>query len=387
MGNTVDIVLIRQRRRRRRRMSKLLLGLLAVGLCVLVYVKRDVWFPRLEGIGSRYQNITQNEEPDAEGNYPLSVSGGVDYYTSFVGNTMFILCDMYVYIYSVEGSFKESRQHAYSNAVMETNENRCLLYSCNGTKFRVDSANKLIYENTMERPILFARIGENGNVAVVTESDTYACRLNVFDTTGKLIYSRDCVERLLDVSLRDNGCIFATLGAENGDLVTTLQSVSFEDNETEWTSAPLTTLCMKAYALSDGGAFVIGDTKCAYYSSTGDIQSIVDYTGTLADYEFSEERAVVLLENEERRQSQLLLFSQLAAKPASVSIPYIAKSVDVDEEKAYLLGSQYIESFAFSGERMAELKVSDSYEQLVKNGKFFYLLGYDKINRINMNKS
>ncbi len=387
MGNTVDIVLIRQRRRRRRRMSKFLLALLAVGLCVLVYVKRDVWFPRLEGIGSRYQNITQNEDPDAEGNYPLSVSGGVDYYTSFVGNNMFILCDMYVYIYSVEGNFKDSRQHAYSNAIMETNASRCLLYSCNGTKFRVDSASKLIYENTMERPILFARIGENGNVAVVTESDTYACRLNVFDTTGKLIYSRDCVDRLLDVSLRDSGCVFATLGAENGDLVTTLQSVSFEGNATEWTSAPLTTLCMKAYALSDGGAFVIGDTKCAYYNSMGEITSIVDHTGTLADYEFSEERAVVLLENEERRQSQLLLFSQLDAQPASVSIPYIAKSVDVDAEKAYLLGSQYIESFAFSGERMTELKVSDSYEQLVKNGKFFYLLGYDKINRINVNKS
>lgn len=387
MGNTVDIVVIRQRRRFRRRMSKFLLILLAIGVCIFIYAKRDIWFPQLEGIGSRYQNITQNENADTEGNYPLSISGGVDYYTSFVENNMFILCDMYVYIYTVDGSFRESRQHAYSNAVMETNKERCLLYSCNGTKFRVDTDSKMLFENTTEQPILFARIAENGLVAVVTESDTYACRLNVYDTSGKLIYSRDCVDRVLDVSLRESGCVFTTLGAENGDLVTTIQSVSFEGSETEWTTSPLTTLCIRVYALSDGGAFVIGDTKCAYYNSTGEIQSLCDYSGTLADFAFSDERAAVLLENEERRQSHLLLFSEPASQPAEVAIPSIAKSVVVDGEKAYLLGAKGIESYAFSGERMSELNMTDAYEKLLKNGKYFYLLGYDKINRIKMNGS
>jgi hypothetical protein len=383
MGNSVDIVLIRQRRRRRRRMSKFLLMLLAVGICIFVYAKRDVWFPRLEGIGSKYQNITQNENADTEGNYPLSVSGGVDYYTSFVGNTMFILCDMYVYIYSSDGNFKESRQHAYSNAIMETNDSRCLLYSCNGTKFRVDSASKMIYEITTERPILFARIGDNGNVAVVTESDTYACRLTVYDSTGNRLYNRECVDRLLDVSLNKTGCIFATLGAENGDLVTTLQSVTF-NNETQWISAPLATLCMKVYALENGDASVIGDTRCAYYNSMGDMQNVVDFSGPLADYAFTKEHAAILLENEERRQSQLLLFAAPGDNPSVIQIPYIAKSVDADNETAFLLGTQSIESYAFTGEHRAQLKITDSYENLMKNGKYFYLLGYDKINRINM---
>ncbi len=387
MGNSVDIVLIRQRRRRRKRTSQFLLLVLAVGLCVFIYAKRDIWFPQLEGIGSRYQNITQNENADTEGNYPLSVSGGVDYYTSFVDTNMFILCDMYVYIYTVDGSFRESRQHAYSNAIMETNDSRCLLYSCNGTKFRVDTPSKMLFETTTEQPILFARIAENGLVAVVTESDTYACRLNVYDTNGKLIYSRDCVDRLLDVSLRESGCVFTTLGAENGDLVTTLQSVSFEGSETEWMTTPLTTLCMKVYALEDGGAFVIGDTKCAYYSSTGEMQSLYDYSGTLVDYAFSEERAAILLENEDRRQSQLLLFSDLTGQPAAAGIPSIAKSVDVDGEKTYLLSAQGIETYAFSGERMAELHMTDAYDTLLKHGKYFYLLGYDKINRIKTNGS
>ena len=31
--------------------------------------------------------------------------------------------------------------------------------------------------------------------------------------------------------------------------------------------------------------------------------------------------------------------------------------------------------------------MTDSYERIMKNGKYFYLLGYDKINRINANGS
>ncbi len=387
MANTVDIVQVRQRQKRRRRTFRLLIAAVIAAICIFVYVKRDVWFPQLEGIGSKYQNITQNENADTEGNYPLSVSGGVDYYTSFVNNNMFILCEMYIYIYGADATLNVSRQHAYSNAVMQTNDNRCLLYSCNGIKLRVDTANKMLYENTLEKPILFARIGENGYVAAVTESDTYACRLHIFDTAGKLIYSRDCVDRLLDVSLYEDGCIFATLGAENGDLTSTLQYVGFEGDQQEWTTAPLSTLCMNVFALNDGGAFVIGDTKAAYYSSTGALLGTYDYNGILTDYAFSDDRAAVLLKNEERRKSQLLLFSDLAAQPVEVAVDSISKSVTIDDEKAYLLNPQSIEGYAFSGEQLSKLSMMHSYEKLLKNGKYFYLLGYDKINRINMNGS
>jgi len=300
---------------------------------------------------------------------------------------MFILCDMYVYIYSDDGNLKDSRQHAYSNAVMQTSETRCLLYSCNGTKFRVDTASKMVYENTLEQPILFARIGKNGYAAVVTASDTYACKLCIYDMSGKLIYSRECVERLLDVSLHENGCVFATFGAENGEIVTTLQSITFNGDEVLWATAPISTLCMNVYALSDGGAMVIGDTSCAYYSSTGALLYSYDYMGTLLDYTFNDERAAILVKNDERRQSQLLLFSKIAAQPTEISIPSIAKCVMIEDERAYLLGAKGIDSYTFSGEHKSKLEMTDSYERLMKNGKYFYLLGYDKINRINANGS
>ena len=125
----------------------------------------------------------------------------------------------------MDGKLLDSRQHAYSNAIMQTNHNKALIYSFNGTHFRVDSQKKMLYEMQTEQPILFAVLSEDGYAAVVTESETYACRLSVFDAAGKLIYTRECVERLTDVSFvgsTDNGCIFSTIGAENGEIVTVI---------------------------------------------------------------------------------------------------------------------------------------------------------------------
>ena len=387
MSESVDIVKIRQRRRRRRRNSKILIGVLVVGLCVFLYSKRDVWFPKLEGIGTRYQNVTQNENADEEGYYPLSVSGGVDYYTNIVGNHLFILCDMYLYVYESNGSLRDSRQHAYSNAVMHTAGSRSLLYSCWGNKLRVDTASKMLYEKTIEQSILCASINEKGYVAVVTEAETRPCSLLIFDPSGKQIYSRDCVERIVDVAILEESCIFATVGAENGELVTQLQHIRFDENDAQWSTAPLPTLCMRVHALSDGGAFVIGDTKCAYYSSTGALVSSYDYTGTPTDYAYADDNTAILLKNEERRQSTLLLFSDPASAPLAVPFDSIQKSVTIDDNRAYLLGSDMINGYGFNGERLSSLEMTDAYERILKKGKYFYLLGYDKINRIHVKGS
>ncbi len=384
MANTVDVVQARLRKKRRRRLGKLLIVVFVAAVCAFIYSKRNVWFPKLENIGTKYQNITQNENADAEGYFPLSVSGGVDFYAEFIESSMFILCDKYLYIYGTDGSLKDSRQHAYSNAIIKTNDSRSLVYSHGGTNFRVDTPGKKLYEVTMDSPIQFAAIGKNNYVAIVTESSTYACRLSVYDASGKLVYTRDCVERLLDVSIYEKGCILATLGADDGDLTTTLQYISFEEEGVKWSTEPFPTLCLHVYALADGGALVIGDTRCAYYSSTGALLSTYDYTGTLTDFAFDENRAAVLLKNEQRRKSELILLSEPSAAPVCVSFDTIAKGVAMDGDTAYLLNNASVTGYAFSGEQMTQTPVEDAYESVIKHGKYFYLLGYDMIDRVSV---
>lgn len=359
-----------------------LLALTAAAVIGLVlYVRRDKWIPGLEGIGSRYQDVTQKDVLDGDGHFPLTISGGAEYYADFVSSKMFLLCDKYLYVYSSDGSLKDTRQHGYSNPIMRTNHSRCLLYSFGGNAFRVDTAGKMLYETDTEASILFADIAQDGTVAVVTESDTFACRLCIYDVTGKLMYTRECVDRLVDVCLVENGCITASVNAQNGEIVTVLKAFRFDAEEELWTTDPLSALCWKVYALSDGGAFVIGDSKCAYYSSTGALLSTYDFTDTLVDCAFEGDQAAVLLKNEGRRQSTLLLFAQRNAAPVTVHFASIGRDVILDDEKAYVLGSDTVNGYAFSGEMMSQLPVEDAYENVLKNGKYFYLLGYDTVTR------
>lgn len=385
MANNVDVVLLRNRMKRRRRIVKVLIALFIVGICVLVYAKRDVWFPQLEGIGSRYQNVTRSDDADTGGEFELSVSGGVEYTAEFINNNLFILCDKYLYIYTANGKLRDSRQHAYSNAVMKVNNSRALIYSSNGTSFRVDSPSKMLYEQTLDQPIWFGVLSEQGYAAIVTESETYACRLIIFDATGKLLYSRECVERLADVCFYGNGCIFSTISASGGELNTTLQYITFESKDPQWETSPFSTLCLDVCAMPDGGAFVIGDTKAAYYSSTGALVGSYDYNAELVDYAFSEGKAAVLLKNEQRRQSILLLFSDKSAAPVTVTFDSITKSVIIDGETVYLLGGGQIQSYSFAGDALHTVEVRDAYERILRYGKYFYLLGYDKIHRTGIN--
>ena len=381
MANLDDVLQARQRLKRRKRLMSGLLILAAVLTAVMIYSKRDKLFADLEKIGHSHANLSA----ETDGNFLLKVSGGVEYYAEFVNNHLFVLCDKYLYIYDLNGELKDSRQHAYSNAIMQTNQNKVLTYSFNGTSFRIDSAKKMLYENHTEQPILFAVLSDDGYAAVVTESETYACRLCVFDVSGKLIYTRDCVERLTDVSFTDNGCVFSTIGAENGELVTVVQSVRFDKSDIQWTTESLSTLCMHIYALNNGGVFVIGDTKAAYYNHTGKLVNLFEYTGTLQDFDFSEGRGAVLLKNEERRQSELLLFSDADSAPTSVTLDHLCKTIRIQDNTAYLLDSGRIRGYSFAGTELSSLQIQDAYEKILKYGKYFYLLGYDRIQRVSIN--
>ncbi|MBE6876688.1 MAG: hypothetical protein E7496_08250 [Ruminococcus sp.] len=379
MANLDDVIQARQRRKRRKQLIAGIVILAAVLAALVIYSNREKIFSGIEQMGSKQSNLSA----ETDGDFLLTVSGGVDYHAEFLNNYLFILCDKYLYIYDSDGKLLDSRQHAYSNAVMQTNHGKALTYSFNGTHFRVDNQKKMLYENQTEQPILFAVLNDNGYTAVVTESEAYACRLSVFDSNGKSVYNRDCVERLTDVSFTDNGCLFSTIGAENGELVTVVQSIYFDDSDVQWTTAPLQTLCMHIYSLKNGGAFVIGDTKAAYYDNTGAVVSVFDYPGTLLDFDFSEEHGAVLLKNEERRQSVMLLFSDEKTAPASVTFDNICKTVSIQDNTVYLLDTGRIRSYSFGGTELSALRIQDAYEKIMKNGKYFYLLGYDRIQRVN----
>lgn len=380
----VDIVSLRRKRKRRRQITKFVIFVLIATLGFTAYIKIDDWFPKLEGIGSRFQSVKSNKNELSEGNFPLSISGGIDYQVGDLNGYLAILSDAYLYIYSTDGELYDERQHAYANAMLQTGNKKVLIYESGGNNFRVDSRRKKLYSRKLDNTIIFARISESGNVAVISTSDTYVCKLTVFDEEGVEIYSRNCVERVIDMSFDSNGskCILATADASEGELVSKLISVSFDSKNDIWTSEPINTLCLKTY-YDKNGIFVIGETKCAYYNDKGKQEMSYDYPSTLIDWDYSELGAALLFENEVKRRGYFTTISSEKKTPNEKSFSNSGvKCIRFKDKNLLVMNKENIYKYGFDGSEEKKISSDNSSEKFIIIDDYIFILGYDRIDRI-----
>ena len=380
----VDIVILRRRRKRRRQMAKFIAFILLASIIFGLYVKRDVWFPKLEGIGSRFQSVKSSGGELSGENFPLNISGGIDYQVGNLNGYLAILSDAYIYIYTEDGELYEERQHAYANAMLQTSGKKALIYESGGNKFRIDNKRKNLYTKKMEQNIIFARISENGNVAVITTSDTYICKLTVFDDSGEEIYSRNCVERVIDLTFNEDGtgCILATSDAADGEIISKIISVSFDSKKDKWTSDALNTMCLKTY-YDRNGILVLGDTKCAYYSNKGELLTSYDYPSSLIDWDYRDGKIAMLFENEIKRQNYFTTIDSEKREPNQNEFSNSsANCIRISGGQVLILSKEGIIKYDFNGGGEKNISSESACEKSILIDNYIFLLGYDRIDRI-----
>ena len=373
----VDIVILRRRRKRRRQMAKFIAFILLASIIFGLYVKRDVWFPKLEGIGSRFQSVKSSGGELSGENFPLNISGGIDYQVGNLNGYLAILSDAYIYIYTEDGELYEERQHAYANAMLQTSGKKALIYESGGNKFRIDNKRKNLYTKKMEQNIIFARISENGNVAVITTSDTYICKLTVFDDSGEEIYSRNCVERVIDLTFNEDGtgCILATSDAADGEIISKIISVSFDSKKDKWTSDALNTMCLKTY-YDRNGILVLGDTKCAYYSNNGELLTSYDYPSSLVDWDYRDGKIAMLFENEIKRQNYFTTIDSEKREPNQNEFSNSsANCIRISGGQVLILSKEGIIKYDFNGGGEKNISSESAYEKFILIDNYIFLLG------------
>ncbi len=386
MGNdtSFDAVKHRKKQRTKNNLKKLLLFLLIAAFCGYLYLERDAWIPKLEGIGSRYEAITQNDGTLAEGNFPLSITRNAEYQAAVVEDNLFILNASYLYLYSLHGDLKDTRQLAYSKPIMKSNENFALLYENGGTRFRVDRQSQNLYTKNVDNPIITGTVSANGVVALVTESDLYSCVLQIFDKNGKKLYTRNCIERLSDIAFTadSTGCVFTELSAEDGEVITTIKRIQFDETDFVWESESLTTLSLAVSLTESDHTCVIGDTACAYYNGKGQLDSMYPYAGSLKSYAMEAGNAAILVRDEEKRETKLVLFQGSATEPVEITVNGDAKAVQVYGDRVYMMNAETVIAYNFSGKAVATVDLDSSYDSFLKKNNYLFLLRYDKIDRV-----
>ena len=382
MYSSEDIIVVKKKEKRKQRLIRLavILGIAALG--GVLYGTKDSWLPKLRGLGKQATTII-NDGKLAEGNFPIEISGGGEYQLSGSDDMIFVLSDSSIYVYNEEGSQLNRRQHTYTNAVMNTVNGRALLYESGGFNFSVEDVDGVLYKKETEDNIMFVRLSEEGYTAVVTTSDNYACVITVYDSKGKRIYERKCVERVNDICFTNesSGCVLSYIYAENGSLVTSVQGIEFTEDSDKWESPGLDTMGMEVYDAGDG-AFVLGVDACGYVDGTGQIKSLFRYDGDFVGGSCENGNAAVITNGSDTRRYTLTLFNGSGNSPISIGFESPLIDAEVFEGLAYVMTQDCIYAYDFSGKLRSTAQVNDSYTGFVRSDEYVFLKSFNKIDRI-----
>ncbi|MCM1314706.1 MAG: DUF5711 family protein [Prevotella sp.] len=377
-----DIVEIKNHENRKKKLTRFLIFVIIAGIISGLYFTRDMWYDKIRGIGRQYNTII-NSGTLAEGNFPIEINGEYNYQLRQTQNNFIILSDIHIFFYNTDGTLIRKRQHTYTNAVLQAENGKALIYENGGDEFCIEDTEGIIYKNTFSNNIMFARISHEGYTAVVTKSENYDCEIIVFDNKGNVIYERKCMEHVSDISFinQSGGCVVSYLMAENGSLTTAVQQIDFSESLENWTSPGLDTAGLDVYGYNDG-AFVLGIDACGYINENGQISSYYRYDGELKGGASVNGLSAVIINNDDRRKYIMVLFSGNSSEPLIIDLGQEAVDVTVYDNLAYVMCKEEIRAYDFNGEIRSKAVISDSYSGFARSKDYIFLKGYNKIDRI-----
>ncbi len=377
-----DIVEVKNRQQRKKKLIRFGIFIVIVGIITGLYLTYDMWSGKIRGIGKQYSTII-NSGKLADGNFPIEITGEYDYQLRQTQNKLIILSDAHIFFYNADGVLMKKQQHEYTNAVLQADNGRALIYENGGDDFCIEDEEGVLFKNKFDNNIMFARISPEGYSAVVTTSENYDCEIFIYDKKGNMIYQRKCMERVNDLSFINGstGCVISYIKAENGLLVTSVQQIDFTESTEKWTSAGVNTAGLDVFGYSDG-AFVLGIDACGYINGNGQISSYYHYDGDLAGGASIDGKSAVIVNNDDLRKYVMILFKGNTSEATIIDLGQPAVDVIVYDGLAYVMCKQEIRAYDFSGKLRSTATVSDSYSGFVRSDEYIFLKGYNKIDRI-----
>ncbi len=269
-----------KRVRRRRRRTVFLL--LAVVVCVSVaYLVTSNQFVR----GLLYHDLNRKGAV----NIPVDGSFITDYQV-FDGHVL--SCSKNgVKAYSLNGSADwettmsnlSTQMLSFGNPVLRTGKDHCLVYDKGGKdllKFQHRSVSSLI---STDQPILFAKLFDNGYIAVVTEDSGSKEQVGIYDKNGQQIFIwHSGEENILDAALSSNGqtLVISALDTGDGKLMNHLMFFNLSQPE-PYAGASKENVLMTNLKFYHGNKNIvaISDTGVLHFNQKGDTIHSYDFGG------------------------------------------------------------------------------------------------------------
>lgn len=258
-------------------------ALLIFAAVVLLSVRQGI---TVETVKVSVSDFFKGESLDK--NYPIKTNGLKVETIEKIGDSIGVLNDVRLSIYSPRGRLTNEIQHNMIEPRMITSKTRALIFEHGNRKIIVASLTKNILTKQYESEILAADMNIRNNFAVALLGDRYLSEVHIYNSDGdeKLAwYSAD--NYVLSVSISPNSSQFAValFNTVNGDNVGSVYIIDVKNAD-----KPLAQFNYEGETIysvkytDDGTLTAIGDTATYFYDEEGKTIGEYAYDGEEISY-------------------------------------------------------------------------------------------------------
>ncbi len=364
--------------------KKTIIALTLVIAFVFTYLLNSIGVIPIDALLVRAKtSISGNSE-----RFPIAVDTESTLAIDNLGDSIFILTTENVMVFSPNGKQLINQPHVYAKPGISLNGERAVVFDRGGKGFMLIDKDEIVYEGTAEKTILSAEYGKDGNYALGTKGSGATSTLTVYNKKHKVEFQWNCAHEYISfIALSDSGRYagVAVIGAENGEVFTTIHYFGFDYKETLNTQkisgvAPLNmefTTFNELTLISDRGVFLINrkadkyETVSAYYSSefnSCDFAQNNKYVVTLAKYG-------------SENVFEMDVFSKSGKVITTISADFEIESVCMSDKYIFALGTNKIMVYNLRGKNVSEITFKGEAYSLIPTDDFIFIYSLDKINR------
>lgn len=386
MATTNDLRQIKRKKKRKSLLKRIIIALTLAFVFLIGYITKDKWLPIFDGIVYKIQNIISKE--DFTKNFPIKTGSSSEYKLVSFKDKLVLLTDTKYTIYDRDGEVSRTIQHAMTSPIIKTYDERLLVYDLGGTKLNVERRSESVYSKTFSDKILYATLGDNGYVAVVTNSDINSCDMTIFDSKGKKIFFTSFNQKILDITFTkgSKGCVVTTMMAQGGQFKSKQYCFNFNKDKEEWIGTPIVNLVLTSAINKDENIILVGDHQYNVMSGSGEVKYTYSYTSELIDKAIGDDITVLILQNTQLRDTEMVIIDKYN-KQNSVKLNNEFKKVLIKDNQIYILSKKSLEVYSLSGQLVTTKEFQDYYTDIAVIDDYIYLLGSQKIDIINIKTS
>lgn len=282
------------------------------------------------------------------GTFPLDLSGTAVVDCVPNDNYYYVLTDTNVMAFTNGGKRIFSYVHGFSSPIISTSQTRAIVFDQGKNTAIIYNLSGIVDTIQCKDEIIAADIAKNGEYALVTNSDSYASTVSVYNRKGKSLYSinlaKDMVNNI-DIASSGKKIAISTINGQSGKVQSSIRIYDFESAD------PVFNLDLgedTVYDIENSGRgfFVTTHNKMRYVRWSKPVVNEFDFDGEVSVIRHSNSGFLTVYnKTNDKSNNSVVLFANSGKKTSEFDIKSAIGDIRYSRGRVYTVGNNQISIF------------------------------------------